>query len=106
MEEALREAGRWSGPLVLGGDLNSIPHTSALRAGEKIGLQNAFAGDAKLTAWRIFPGSLDDLHCVVKIDRIIFRGLDLVSRKVTPMMTADRKRVSDHAAVSAVFRVK
>ena len=104
MLDVLPEADRFPGPLVLGGDFNSLPHTSAVRLGKRIGLKNAFAGDCKPTAWCFLPG--DTLHCVVKIDWILYRGLELQSREVTPLMTAEKKRVSDHAAVSAVFRVK
>jgi endonuclease/exonuclease/phosphatase family metal-dependent hydrolase len=102
--DVLPEADKFKMPLILGGDLNSIPHTATLRAAKKISLQNVFAHDYTPTGWCFFPD--DSLHCVVKIDWILFRGLDLVSRDITTLMTADRHRVSDHAAVSAVFSMK
>ncbi|HUT55239.1 MAG TPA: endonuclease/exonuclease/phosphatase family protein [bacterium] len=104
LEEVFPDAAAFTGPVVMGGDFNSIPHSAALRVPKKIGLQNAFAHDWTPTGWCFFPD--DSLHCIVKIDWVLFRGLDLVSRDVTTLMTADHHRVSDHAAVSAVFSMK
>ncbi len=104
LEEVFPDAAAFNGPVVMGGDFNSIPHSAALRVPQKIGLENAFARDWTPTGWCFFPD--DSLHCVVKIDWILYRNLDLVSQAVTPLMTTDKKRVSDHAAVSAVFSMK
>jgi len=101
LEDVFPDARAFRGPVVMGGDLNSIPHSATLRVPKTIGLQNAFAGDWTPTGWCFFTDGR--LHCLVKIDWILYRGLDLRGRDVRPLMTADHHRVSDHAAVSAVF---
>jgi len=92
-------------PLVLGGDFNSLPHTAPFRAARADGLSNAFRGDCTPTGWCYFANpQKGSLRCLFKIDWILYRGLEELGRGVAPLLAADGRRVSDHAAVQARFR--
>lgn len=105
MRDVLPDADRFPIPLVMGGDLNSLPHTAPFRPARADGLKNAFAHDCTPTGWCFFakPKS-NKLRCLFKIDWILFRGLEQIDRSVNPLLAADGDHVSDHAAVRATFR--
>jgi len=93
-------------PLVLGGDFNSLPHSAPFRAAKADGLSNAFSRDCTPTGWCYFTNpKKESLHCLFKIDWILYRGLEELAREVAPLLAADGSRVSDHAAVQARFKL-
>ena len=105
LQDLVPEMQKFDLPLVLGGDFNSLPHTAPLRAAKADGLSNAFHKDCTPTGgcYRINQKN-HTLHCLMKIDWILYRGLTELGRSVAPLLAADGTRVSDHAAVQARFK--
>ena len=106
VQDLAPEMKKYDLPLVLGGDFNSLPHTAPFRAARADGLSNAFRRDCTPTGWCYFANQKkQSLRCLVKIDWIWYRGLEELGRGVAPLLAADGRRVSDHAAVQARFKL-
>jgi endonuclease/exonuclease/phosphatase family metal-dependent hydrolase len=105
--DVLPEADSFDMPLVLAGDLNTNPGSALFEATEDYQIQNAFQGDKTPTGWCFFPDTKNNsLKCIFKIDWILYRDLELIDRGAQSLLADHGGRVSDHAAVRAIFRMK
>jgi endonuclease/exonuclease/phosphatase family metal-dependent hydrolase len=102
--KAIKDAANYDMPMVLGGDFNEIPGGLMFEMFPLHRVRNAFSGDLSPTGG-CKPGD-GQARCILKIDWIVYRGLELVSRAVDYPLNSEGGVISDHVPVRAVFEVK
>jgi endonuclease/exonuclease/phosphatase family metal-dependent hydrolase len=100
----LKDADHYDLPMVLGGDFNEFPAGLMFEMFPLHHVKNAFSGDLSPTG-SCKPAE-GRARCFLKIDWIVYRGLELLSRSVDYPLNSEGGVMSDHAPVRAVFQVK
>jgi endonuclease/exonuclease/phosphatase family metal-dependent hydrolase len=90
-------------PAVIGGDLNELPSGLMFAQLPRYQFQNAFRGDHTPTGG--CKPAADGPRCKIKIDWILYRGLQLKDRVVDHPLNAEGGVISDHVPVRAVFQI-
>ncbi|HUT55882.1 MAG TPA: endonuclease/exonuclease/phosphatase family protein [bacterium] len=102
--KAIKDAANHDLPMVLGGDLNEVPGGLMFGMFPLHHVKNAFSGDLSPTG-SCKPAD-GRARCFLKIDWIVYRGLERLSSAVDYPLNSEGGVMSDHVPVRAVFQVK
>ena len=104
LSRTVQDAEQGGRPFVIGGDFNEVPGGLMFAMLPLYGVKNSFTGDLAPTGG-CKPGA-GRAECVLKIDWIVHKDVDLVDRFVDYPLNSQGGVISDHAPVRAIFRVK
>jgi len=105
MKEIIKAIGGNPIPTIIGGDMNEQAHGALFDDIEAGGFFNAFPDNHDKTGDCIVKDN-GQPSCMVKIDWIFYRGLDMTLSAVDSPMDKSGILMSDHTPVRAEFRLK
>lgn len=103
MDEVLEDADPWEIPVAIGGDFNEMPLGFIFMRMKNYGFKNTFAWNLQPTGTCKPAG--DRAMCLLKIDWIVHRDMEVIERKVDYPLNSEGGVLSDHAPVRAVYKL-